>query len=178
MVGGIEMKYLVVSDSHGDREILKELVKRYQGKVDYFFHCGDSELSANDCLWDIMMGIQGNCDYEKMVRERSFNTGLDTIYLVHGDNLVSTGNLLKLELQAEANRANIALFGHTHVPYANYDADKKILVVNPGSISHPRQASGVQTYALIESTETFYQVTFYDRSGEEIETVEFDGIER
>ena len=35
------MKYLVVSDNHGDREILADLVARYQTKVDFFFLCVD-----------------------------------------------------------------------------------------------------------------------------------------
>ena len=38
------MRYLVVSDNHGDREILVKLLDKYHANVDYFFHCGDSEL--------------------------------------------------------------------------------------------------------------------------------------
>lgn len=167
------MKYLVVSDSHGDRDIIRELIHQYRHQVDYFFHCGDSELAADDRLWDTMMGIQGNCDYEKMVRERSFNTGLDNIYVVHGDGLVSNGSPLNIELKAEENGANIALFGHTHVPYVSYDKDKKILLVNPGSISLPRQQSGEQTYAIIDSDDDQYQVTFYNRQGKELESQTF-----
>ena len=44
------MKYLVVSDNHGDRNILVEIVNRYVGMVDQMFHCGDSELKANNLL--------------------------------------------------------------------------------------------------------------------------------
>ena len=33
------MKYLVVSDNHGDRKILVDLFARYQGKVDYINGC-------------------------------------------------------------------------------------------------------------------------------------------
>ena len=40
-IGGMEMLYLIVSDSHGDRDILCKLVKNYTGKVDAMFHCGD-----------------------------------------------------------------------------------------------------------------------------------------
>ena len=42
------MLYLIVSDSHGDRDILCKLVKNYTGKVDAMFHCGDSELKSDD----------------------------------------------------------------------------------------------------------------------------------
>ena len=34
------MKYLVVSDSHGDKAILQKLVTAYAGKVDLMLHCG------------------------------------------------------------------------------------------------------------------------------------------
>lgn len=40
------MKYLIVSDNHGDRNILVEIVNRYVDRVDHMFHCGDSELKA------------------------------------------------------------------------------------------------------------------------------------
>lgn len=160
------MKYLVVSDSHGDRDILSQLVKKYRHQVDYFFHCGDSELDGNDRLWDIMIGIKGNCDIANIVSERSFNTGNDNIYIVHGDGLVCNGDLLSLELNAESNGANIALYGHTHIPYVGYDKERDILLVNPGSISLPRQQSGEATYAIIESKPDQYHITFYDRSHE------------
>ena len=42
------MKYLVVSDSHGDKAILQKLVTAYAGKVDLMLHCGDSELPVTD----------------------------------------------------------------------------------------------------------------------------------
>lgn len=164
------MKYLVVSDSHGDRDVLSQLVKQYRHQVDYFFHCGDSELDENDRLWDIMIGIKGNCDLANIVEERSFNTGDDNLYVVHGDELVGDGDLLTLALNAESNGANIALYGHTHVPYVEYDKERDILLVNPGSISLPRQQSGEATYAIIESSPEQYQVTFYGRDNEALGT--------
>lgn len=53
------MKYLVVSDNHGDRNILVEIVNRYVGMVDQMFHCGDSELKANDELWQHFTVVTG-----------------------------------------------------------------------------------------------------------------------
>ena len=45
------MKILVVSDNHGDRDCLVDLVNHYEGQVDALFHCGDSELEPTDELW-------------------------------------------------------------------------------------------------------------------------------
>ena len=58
------MKYLVVSDSHGDRQILVDLVRHFENSVDFFIHCGDSELPAKDELWNVFHVVGGNCDYE------------------------------------------------------------------------------------------------------------------
>ena len=33
------MKYLIVSDNHGDRQILVDLLAEFSGKVDTFIHC-------------------------------------------------------------------------------------------------------------------------------------------
>ncbi|WP_303220499.1 metallophosphoesterase family protein, partial [Enterococcus asini] len=57
------MKYLVVSDNHGDRQILVDLVNHFQEQVDLFIHCGDSELPADDELFAIYQGVGGNCDF-------------------------------------------------------------------------------------------------------------------
>ena len=49
------MKILVVSDNHGDRDCLVDLVNHYEGQVDALFHCGDSELEPTDELWQKFM---------------------------------------------------------------------------------------------------------------------------
>ena len=58
------MKYLVVSDNHGDRRILVDLFAYYKDQVDLMIHCGDSELSVNDELWQEAYVVTGNCDYD------------------------------------------------------------------------------------------------------------------
>lgn len=79
------MDYLIVSDNHGDREILVDIVNRYQGTVDYFFHCGDSELSSEDQLWSHFHVVKGNCDYGPGFEEKQvINTGIDKIFMTHG----------------------------------------------------------------------------------------------
>ena len=42
------MKVLIVSDSHGLTTELEKLKAKYQGEVEHFIHCGDSELEADD----------------------------------------------------------------------------------------------------------------------------------
>ena len=48
---------------------------------------------------------------------------------------------------AREEGCSVALYGHTHVPDVSYCKD--VLVMNPGSISRPRQASGRPTYGIV-----------------------------
>ena len=41
------MKILLVSDNHGDVQILKSIDAAFKLKVDQLFHCGDSNLSSS-----------------------------------------------------------------------------------------------------------------------------------
>lgn len=157
------MEYLVVSDNHGDREILVDIVNKYQGKVDHLFHCGDSELPSTDPLWDNFTVVTGNCDFDAgYPTETVVEIGDDVIYMTHGHLSNVRFGLDKLSLQAQEKGANIALFGHIHQAVAEYVG--KILFVNPGSISQPRGPVQIPSYALITSTEDHYQVQYFNRA--------------
>lgn len=162
------MKYLVVSDNHGDRNILVEIVNRYVGMVDHMFHCGDSELKVNDELWEHFTVVTGNCDYDpEYKKEQIVTIGNDVIYMTHGHLSNVRFGLTMLSVQAQEARANIALFGHIHQAVA--EMDKHILFVNPGSISQPRGPIQIPSYAIIESDEEGYQVAYYNRAHQPIE---------
>lgn len=162
------MKYLVVSDNHGDRNILVEIVNRYVGMVDHMFHCGDSELKANDELWEHFTVVTGNCDYDpEYKKEQIITIDNDVIYMTHGHLSNVRFGLTMLSVQAQEAGANIALFGHIHQAVA--EMDKHILFVNPGSISQPRGPIQIPSYAIIESDEEGYQVAYYNRAHQPIE---------
>ena len=162
------MKYLVVSDNHGDRSILVEIVNRYVGMVDQMFHCGDSELKSTDELWEHFTVVAGNCDYDPgFKKEQVLSVGNDTIYMTHGHLSNVRFGLTMLSLQAQEAGASIALFGHIHEAVAEYE--QNILFVNPGSISQPRGPIQIPSYAIIESEEKGYNVQFYNRAHQPIE---------
>ena len=58
-----ERTLIIMSDSHGDQQIVQEIKNRYSGKVDAIFHNGDSELSVNDPIWEGIHVVCGNCDF-------------------------------------------------------------------------------------------------------------------
>ena len=65
-----EQTIIVMSDSHGERDIVVDIKNRYQGKVDAIFHNGDSELESSDPVWDGIHVVRGNCDYDSGYPER------------------------------------------------------------------------------------------------------------
>ena len=54
-----------------------------------------------------------------------------------------------LRFAALENDCDIAMYGHTHVPYLEEDPDD-VTILNPGSISKPRQADHRYTYMVME----------------------------
>lgn len=172
------MKYLVVSDSHGDRAVLEKLVANFATKVDAMFHCGDSELAADDDVLQNFHVISGNCDYDpNFLTEQTFSFGDDKILLVHGHLLAVNYGLGSLQLEMDEVGANMAFFGHTHqlgVEMINHK-----LLLNPGSISFPRGKYTPYggTFAIVETTADEIKVQYYDRELEPIKELQvtFDG---
>ena len=52
--------FVVMSDSHTDRDVIKKIKKRYEGTASALFHCGDSELPSNDDIWQGINVVAGN----------------------------------------------------------------------------------------------------------------------
>lgn len=166
------MNYLVVSDNHGDREILADLVARYQTKVDFFFHCGDSELSPEDQLWTHFHVVKGNCDFGPGFVEKEWvDTGKDKIFITHGHLANVRFGLTQLAFEAQANQATMVFFGHTH--QIGCEVVEGVLYLNPGSISQPRGPIQIPSYALIEHSGEQVNVQYYNRAHQPVEELAF-----
>lgn len=158
------MKFLVVSDSHGNREILETLVARHQNEVEAFFHCGDSELAPTDPIWQHYQVVNGNCDgFNYFPNEVTVELGQERIFMTHG-HLVNVNSTLDVLVDAAAAQAaTICLFGHTH--QLGVERRQGILVLNPGSILLPRGRYFERTYALVESTDDCLTVQYRTDEG-------------
>lgn len=162
------MKYLVMSDSHGDVEALQKWKLK---EADAFFHCGDSELSSDDPLLEHVHVVRGNCD-----RDIRFPSSLltsiqsDTILVVHGHLEEVTTSMMHLYYKAKEVGATIVLFGHTHRYGAEMIDD--ILFVNPGSVVQPRMRKE-KTYAVIQ-VENSIQVSFFTMDDRLVDKLVFE----
>lgn len=157
-----EYTLIVMSDSHGDREIVAEIKDRYQGRVSAIFHNGDSELASDDSLWEGIRVVQGNCDWlggypETLVT--SF-TGV-RVAQTHGHLHAIHAMWDRLMYFAEETQADICLYGHLHQAAAWQEGG--IVFVNPGSLTQPRGLVQEKLYAKITVTDTQISVSFYDR---------------
>lgn len=161
------MKLLVVSDSHGDRAILEQLVDQFSGQIDGWFHCGDSELPADDPLWQIFHVVGGNMDFDPQYPEQLLiPMAQQRIFLTHGHRYQIKLDLTALALAAKQERATMVFFGHSHE--LGLAQNNGALFLNPGSISQPRGefAKLGGTFAIVSVSGQQCQVDFHTRDGQ------------
>ncbi len=147
------MKILVMSDSHGRRDLVMKCIRQHPD-VQAVIHLGDLVSDIKDAEKSFpelaFYYVKGNCDFGSNVpAERLITLEGTGILLTHGHTQGVKYGVSGLVGTARKNGAVIALFGHTHVPYNKYH--NGIYVLNPGSLSSPRDCSR-PSYGLIEIT--------------------------
>lgn len=152
------IRILVISDSHGQNENVEAAVEqatKKAGHIDYCFHCGDIECPRSEIEVITRVGtyvVRGNCDYDsKLLQQNVIDVGNHRIYMTHGHRHNVHYEMMPLYYSACENDCDIALFGHTHVPFV--DQDSEVTIVNPGSVSRPRQEGKKKTYAILTITD-------------------------
>lgn len=160
------MKLVAVSDTHGDHQILEDILAQ-QPAADAYLYAGDSEFAADDPIFKHYQAVRGNMDFDSAFpMTRTLDVAGVTVFLTHGHRLMVGFGLKMLLEAAAAAHAQVAIFGHTH--QLGVEMHQGILVLNPGSISQPRGefAALGGTYAVIEATPAQFTVTYYLRSGQ------------
>ena len=147
------MKITVVSDTHNNFDILYDIVRKNLDS-DLFIHLGDGEREFEDVRSAFsdkaFVYVKGNCDYGDWPLFSRLSLGGHEFYICHGDRFPRSELAGYLYATAQTNGCDIALFGHTHVPY-----DKTVNTVrlfNPGSPSLPRGMSA-PSYGIITISE-------------------------
>ena len=141
------MQLLVVSDSHRDFFTLNEIVKKHSN-IDAILHLGDGseEIQKIKELYPQYMvtAVKGNCDLcSNLPDERELNIDGYKIFMTHGNLYNVKLGLSSICAKAQSLKANILLFGHTHIPFSDYQFG--LYILNPGSI---RGING--TYAILD----------------------------
>ncbi len=145
------MKILIVSDTHGRHGNLDEVLER-EGKIDMLLHLGDVEDDEHYieaiAEYPVHM-LSGNNDfYSYLPREKEIQIGKYRVFMTHGHGYYVSVNTKRLREAASARGVDIVMFGHTHKPYIDVEGDLK--VINPGSLSYPRQEGRQASYVIME----------------------------
>jgi len=151
-------RLLVISDTHGHSRALEVVFNWAQdcsksGGINATVFLGDgaSDLSpvANATgffsEWKV---VRGNEDFDlSLPLSDVFDCCGHRFYICHGHRCALFNGYYALVAAAQNNKAEVALFGHTHVPC--YKNENNILLINPGSVGRPRSRIGA-TFAVIE----------------------------
>jgi len=146
------MRILVVSDTHGDISNVERLLDKDRnfGMIIHLGDCcRDAERIERDYPEIKVEAVYGNCDFMvgEVPSEKLLEIGGKRIFATHGHRYSVKYGPDKLINMARDMKADILLFGHTHVSSLIEGGDYVLL--NPGSISDSRDGFG-ESYAIIE----------------------------
>ncbi|MGF3076642.1 metallophosphoesterase [Facklamia sp. P12955] len=167
------MKLLVLSDNHGNYSIVKNIIQQFKDKVDYIIHCGDSEFSFDDPIWQAVdVKVAGNMDFSPgYPSSEILSTPKGKILITHGHLYqVNQGNINLLELALQKN-AKYVFHGHTHRLYA--EMKRGILFMNPGSIAKARGEIQEKTFSIVEISDDFIKVDYYNSHAIQLEDLSY-----
>jgi putative phosphoesterase len=86
--------------------------------------------------------------FNGLPKELVMRIGKYVVMLTHGHRYGVNYNTYELVEAAKRNHADIVMFGHTHVPMI--DLSREVWVINPGSLSLPRQHGRIPTFIILE----------------------------
>ena len=143
------MRVLIVSDTHGKDKNLLEVLE-IEKNLDFMVHLGDigrledyiEEVTGLACF-----AVRGNNDFGSMLPADSIiMLGQHKTFITHGhlhDVYISTAELRRY---AKGLGCDIVMYGHTHIPEVK--RINGITVVNPGSLTNPRQKGRNPSYVI------------------------------
>jgi hypothetical protein len=147
-------KILVVSDSHGNNTNLRKAIEVFGTRgeqLERLIHLGDMQVPLEEIqrLADCPVeAVRGNCDFApELPAVKLLPIGGELALITHGHRYNCRMGTAQMKELARENGAGLVLFGHTHEPLMELDSDVKVL--NPGSISLPRQDGHRPTYLVI-----------------------------
>ena len=136
------MRWLVVSDSHGDTTSLRQAVERENmlSAPDGLLFLGDGlhDLDSIKPLIPVIHAVRGNCDLFGAQDEETVSLGGVRVLLCHGHSRYVKIGLDRLLYRAQEADVQVALYGHTHRPHCEWVHG--VLLFNPGAMNMGRYA--------------------------------------
>lgn len=148
------MKILIVSDTHGRNGGYLDLLEQSE-KMDMVIHCGDvegSEYLISESAGCRTVIVQGNNDcFSDLPREAVVQLGKYKALVTHGHPYYVNMGYDHLVREAKKRKMDMVIYGHTHRPVIA--KENGIWVLNPGSLTYPRQEGRKYTYIIMEIDE-------------------------
>ncbi len=146
------MRYLIISDTHGNKKMLKKVLEK-NNDVDGVFFLGDGLSDFRTVMQGYLSKVEyvvnGNCDGMGNGLPKTIELLGYKILYVHGDIYAVKQGLEKLCNAAKTRGCEIALFGHTHKPLCA--TLNGIYLFNPGTLGMANEKS--HTYGIMELNE-------------------------
>ena len=139
------MKLLILSDSHREMKYMCLAVQRE--RPDAVIHLGDHFRDADALAQEFcalpVLSVRGNCDFFESERSEILLRTFEgvRIFGAHGHRYSVKQGLLRFELAAREQGAQVALFGHTHCAYCAQV--NGLWLLNPGACSGSAPSYGV-----------------------------------
>ena len=153
------MKIIILSDTHRFHVNYDKVIER-EGKIDLLIHLGDvegGEYYIEETARCPVHMVAGNNDFfSTLPKEEEFYIGEKKVFITHGHHYYVSRGLSRIIAEGSKRNADIIMYGHTHRPELVHvdrvNADS-VLVLNPGSISYPRQEGRQCSYMIMEINE-------------------------
>ena len=146
-----KMKVLIVSDTHGRHAGIEEAIER-EYPFQKLIHLGDAEgyevyiEELAKCPIEIVAGNNdffSNLPDEKIIFIEDF-----CAMITHGHAYGVSMGYQNIRNEGRVRGVDAVMFGHTHRPLLEEDDD--LILLNPGSLSYPRQKGRQRSYIVME----------------------------
>ena len=165
------MKILILSDTPRYHINYDKVLKR-EGKIDMLIHLGDvegGEYYIEETAGCPVHMVAGNNDiFSPLPKEEEFYIGTKKVFITHGHYYYVSRGLERIITEGAKRGADIVMYGHTHRPaldHVDRRDGKNMLILNPGSVSYPRQKDRRSTYIIMridDENEVDFEIKYVD----------------
>lgn len=166
----LEMKLMFISDIHGSLYWLEKALEKAEEEQphtlvilgDFLYHGPRNPLPQEydpqgvaaklNAYGKSLVAVRGNCDAEVDQMLLEFPMMGDYVLILHEGRIiyVTHGHGFSMDNLPALTAGDVFIQGHTHVPVA--DVKEGIYVLNPGSISLPKE-NNPNSYGILENGE-------------------------
>ena len=155
-------KVLILSDVHGNLPLAEKVINENKNDVDYILYLGDWGHKDRTILKENnVIAIQGNHPHESEEEIVKFIQIEDVkIMMTHGHYYSSLSEYVSnKKLIKGSEGSSLILHGHTHIK--KHDEIDEVIILNPGSLSEPRDDSHGSYITLSIDGEDVQDIEFH-----------------